>query len=215
MSDYADLPGGLAIALEAAINRGIALDPESREQLADISGKVIAIELDKLDRRIVMHIDEHRIRLLTNFADKADATIRGTPTALAQMGLNKDKGPAGSNVSFSGDPDLGQRFQHILDRFEIDWEGELAKFTGDVVAHQIGKTARHFFSWLKEAGSSLEQTAADYVRHETRLAIGNDELEQFLSEVDTLRNDVARVEQRVNRLRKRLLEKEKATIDTP
>ncbi|MBL1293088.1 MAG: SCP2 sterol-binding domain-containing protein [Thiotrichales bacterium] len=207
MSAYADLPGGLAIALEAAINRGIALDPESREQLAEIGGKVIAIELDKLERRLVMHIDEHRVRLLTNFDGKANATIRGTPTALAQMGLNKDKGPASSNVNFSGDPDLGQRFQQIIDRFEIDWEGELAKVTGDVVAHQVGKTARHFFHWLKEAGSSLEQTAADYVRHETRAAIGNDELEQFLSGVDTLRNDVARIEQRVNRLKKRLLEK--------
>lgn len=210
MSDYADLPGGLAIALEAAINRGIALDPESREQLADISGKVIAIELDKLNRRLVMHVDEHRVRLLTDFEGKADATIRGTPTALAQMGLNKDKGPASSNVSFSGDPDLGQRFQQIIDRFEIDWEGELAKVTGDVVAHQVGKTAKHLFGWLKDAGASLEQTAADYVRHETRTAIGNDELEQFFSEVDTLRNDVARIEQRVNRLRKKLIEKEAA-----
>jgi len=204
MSDYSDLPGGLAIALEAVINRAVALDPESREQLADISGKIISIELDKLDRRIVMHVDEHRVRLLTQFEGKADATIRGTPTALAQMGLSKDNGPASSGVSFSGDPDLGQRFQHIIDRFEIDWEGELAKLTGDVVAHQVGNTARHFFSWLKQAGASLEHTTADYVRHETRSAIGRDELENFLSEVDTLRNDVARIEQRVNRLRKRL-----------
>ncbi|MBL4851783.1 MAG: SCP2 sterol-binding domain-containing protein [Gammaproteobacteria bacterium] len=210
MSDYVDLPGGLAIALEAAINRGIALDPESREQLAEISGKIIVIELDKLNRRLVMHIDEHRVRLLTHFDGKADATIRGTPTALAQMGLNKDKGPASSGVSFSGDPDLGQRFQQIINRFEIDWEGELAKITGDVIAHQAGSAARHLFDWLKQAGSSLEQTATDYVRYETRSAIGHDELEQFLGEVDTLRNDVARIEQRVNRLSKKLLTKEEA-----
>ncbi len=204
MSGHADLPGGLTIRLEAVINRAIALDPESREQLADISGKVITIELDKLDRRLVMHIDEHRVRLLTDFSGKADATIRGTPTALAQMGLNKDKDPASSGVSFSGDPDLGQRFQQIIDRFEIDWEGELAKVTGDVIAHQAGSAARHLFDWLKQAGSSLEHTAADYIRYETRSAIGHDELEQFLSEVDTLRNDVARIEQRVNRLREPL-----------
>ncbi len=207
MNNYADLPGGLAIALETAINRCIALDPESRDQLANIGGKIIAIELDKLNRRLVMHIDEHRVRLLTHFEGKADATIRGTPTALALMGRNKEHSAASSGVSFSGDPDLGQGFQQIIDHFEIDWEAELAKLTGDVVAHQIGKTTGHFFSWLKQAASSLEQTAADYVRHETRAAVGRDELGQFLGEVDALRDDVARIEQRVNRFKKQLLDK--------
>lgn len=210
MTDYNDLPGGLAVGLEAIINRAIALDPESREQLSEIRDKTIAIELDKLERRLVMRIDAHRVRLLTNFDGFADATIHGTPTALAQMGLNKNKGPAGSGVSFSGDPELGQNFQRIINRFEIDWEGELAKLTGDVIAHQVGNTARHFFSWLKQAGSTLEQTAADYVRYETRSAVGHDEVEQFLREVDTLRNDVARLEQRVSRLKQKLLSEHSA-----
>lgn len=212
MSEYRDLPGGLAVGLEAVLNRAISLDPESREQLHQLSDKVIAIELEQLNWRIVMRIDEHRIRLVTNFDGDADATIRGTPTALAQMGLNKDKDPASSSVSFSGDPELGQRFQTIINRFEIDWEGELAKLTGDVIAHQVGNTARHFFGWLKNAGSSLEQTAADYVRHETRSAVGSDELNRFCNDVDVLRNDVARLEQRIQKLSKQLEQED--TIET-
>ncbi len=204
MSEFKDLPGGVAVALEAVINRAISLDPESRESLAELNNRVIAIELAQLQWRIVTRVDDHRIRLLTAFDGNADATIRGTPTALAKMGLNKDQSPASSNVTFSGDPELGQTFQRIINRFEIDWEGELAKLTGDVIAHQVGNTAKQFFSWLKHAGSSLEQTAADYVRHETRTAVGQDEVDAFCSKVDTLRNDVGRLEQRLQRLKKQL-----------
>lgn len=203
MSTYSDLPGGLAIALEAAINRGLALDPESRQRLGRLSGKIIAIELETLDRRLVMLIDAHRVRLLTPFEGTADATICASPAALVKMHMSKGAAVAGSGIRFSGDPELGRAFQQFLDGFDIDWEGELAKLTGDVVAHQVGRSARRVFGWLKQSAMSLEQTAVDYVRHEARAVVGRNEVERFLDEVDTLRDDVARLEQRMRRLQKK------------
>ena len=42
----------------------------------------------------------------------------------------------------TGDVELGQQVKTLFDEIDIDWEGHLARFTGDVVAFQVGSLFR-------------------------------------------------------------------------
>ena len=108
------------------------------------------------------------------------------------------------DVVITGDVALGQAFRDLLLAVDIDWEENLSRFTGDVLAHQLGNAVRSGQHWARQSRHTLKQDAAEYLQEEGRLLIAGDEMAGYLGAVDTLREDVDRLTARVQRLGKRL-----------
>jgi ubiquinone biosynthesis protein UbiJ len=106
-------------------------------------------------------------------------------------------------VAISGDTELGHNFGKLLGGLDIDWEEQLSRLTGDLLAHRIGNLARGAARWGKDALEALRQDLPEYLQEEVRLLPGRYEVEEFLTEVDRLRDDLERLEQRVRRLSER------------
>jgi len=85
----------------------------------------------------------------------------------------------------------------LLKRADLDWEELLSRYTGDVIAHQIGNLARSLTRWSKDAGARLGQDLAEYLLFESALLPPRLEVETFLDAVDQLRNDVDRLAARL------------------
>jgi ubiquinone biosynthesis protein UbiJ len=103
-------------------------------------------------------------------------------------------------VSIEGDIDLGQRFQDILRHMDIDWEERLSYLVGDVAAHKLGNVARSVFAWGRQTALSLQDNMGEYLKFESNSLPARFEIEQFQHDVDTLRDDVERLEARMQRL---------------
>ncbi|MBI3344582.1 MAG: SCP2 sterol-binding domain-containing protein [Gammaproteobacteria bacterium] len=197
-------------ALEGALNRYLNLDPDTPSRFAALSGKVIAVELEGLERTIYLAPEPDGVRILADYAGVPDATLRGAPWALLRMGsLQSDSREARAalalgEIRISGDVELGQRFKQILDAVEIDWEEHLAGFVGDLLAHKLGNAARAVQGWGRQAAARLGQDFAEYQQEEAYNLPRPDDVRNFIGAVDTLRDDVERLEQRVARLRRRL-----------
>jgi ubiquinone biosynthesis protein UbiJ len=197
-------------ALEGALNRYLNLDPDTPSRFVALSGKVIAVELEGLGRTIYFAPEPDGVRILADYAGVPDATLRGTPWALLRMGsLQSDSREARAalvlgEIRIDGDVELGQRFKQILDAVEIDWEEHLAGFVGDLLAHKLGNAARAVQGWGRQAAARLGQGFAEYQQEEAYSLPRPDDVQNFIGAVDTLRDDVERLEQRVERLRRRL-----------
>jgi ubiquinone biosynthesis accessory factor UbiJ len=193
-------------ALEAAFNRYLQLDPATLARLAPLSGKVIAIELLPVGLELYLLPGAAGVRIQGVCELAPDATLRGTPFALLRLqGARADSQVLFSgDVEISGDTELGQRFKGILDSVEIDWEEQLALVFGDVLAHQIGRGLRGAVAWSNNAAGTLARDLTEYLQEEVRLCPRRDETEEFLAQVDTVRMDVDRLEQRIARLRTHL-----------
>jgi ubiquinone biosynthesis protein UbiJ len=105
------------------------------------------------------------------------------------------------DVEISGDTQLAQHFSHFMNTLEIDWEEQLSKLTGDVVAHEVGNLLRGFSEWGQDQLTTSRLNLQEYLTEELRLLPSRCEVEEFLADVDTLRDDLDRLDARIGLLR--------------
>ena len=144
-------------ALEAALNRYLAVDPTSTQRLQSIHGKVIALELVGIGETLYLIPGPGRLQLLSNYEGSPDCRLRGTPLALSQMGGKRASSERlfSGQVEITGDTELGHSFAKILAAVDVDWEEQLSHATGDIIAHGIGNLWRGASSWSKNSSDSL------------------------------------------------------------
>ena len=194
---------GLAYAgLEEAINRYIALDPEAQAQIARLYGRVIAFELVGIGQTLYLIPGPSRLQVLAAYEGETDCTLCGTPFALARMGdprASSDQLFAGE-VAISGDTELAHRFGKIMSAIDIDWEEQLSRYSGDIIAHEVGNLIRSTTHWGRRSLQTLGRDLQEYLQEELRLLPVKPEIETFLCDVDRLRDDAERLQARVERL---------------
>ena len=203
-----------ASALEAAINRylDVALhqypDEGPNPRLATLNGKVVAIELQGLNSTFYLAFNGDRVQVQAHLLGEPDACISGTPLSLMRLRLQgrreQQQSLFGGDVTISGDAELGRQVNALLDELDIDWEEQLSRLVGDIVAHEIGSRARAFGDWARQTLDTLTEDGREYLHEEARLLVSRAELEPFLSDVDVLRDDVERLEKRIERFARRI-----------
>jgi ubiquinone biosynthesis protein UbiJ len=195
-------PAWLTAALETALDRYLSLDHEVATRLACLNGKALEVELRGLDLHFYLLPAGHRIQVQGHYEGTPDACLRGAPLSLARLALSEQgrRTLFSGAVQLEGDTELGEQLQDIINAVDIDWEEQLARLTGDVVAHQAGNAARGAQHWVGKARESLTLDLADYLHEETRQVPARGEVERFVAEVDTLRSDIERLAARVKRL---------------
>lgn len=207
------LPVPLLAAVETAFNRYLALDPENAANLSRLQGKVIEIELRGMRRSLFLLPQTDSVMVLGDYEGDADATISGSPIALMAMHHpgNRSRSLFSGEVEIRGDIGIGQALQRILDDMDIDWEEMLSRYTGDVVAHQLGNLVRGANGWLRRSAGVLEQDVGEYLQEEARSLPPRLEVRDFMDDVDAARSDVDRLDARVKRLEARLTQRGSAS----
>ena len=196
------LPLLATAALEKVINQALRLDPESLKRITTLEGKVIAVAVEGVGVEFYLVPTTQGLRVQSIFEGEPDVRIRGGLFSLARMGLMEHPASLfGKGVEMEGDTHLGRQLQQILDGLDIDWEEQLSRLTGDVVARQIGNAVRGFAQWGLNTAETLGHDVAEYLQEESRDLVVQAELTPFLDRVDTLRSDVDRLAQRIARLK--------------
>lgn len=191
--------------VEAAINRVLALDPEGASRLARAQGRVLRVELLGLGLQLYVVAEDAGLRLFGEYAAEPDCVVRATPAALLSMAIaehREDEVFRGS-VQIDGDNGLAQTIGEVLKGLDIDWEEQLAAVVGDTAAHQIGSQARAGSRWATRTGRALESDLREYLIEEGRVVPSDTEMQGYLSGVDRFRDDVERLEARIERLARR------------
>lgn len=196
------LPAGLVTGLNAAINRYLRLDPEAMARMTMLDVQCIAIELRGLELTFYALPDSTGLQLTDHYEGTPDTTLTGTPIGLAQLGLGKykEKTLFSGAVDISGDVESGQAFQAILDDLDIDWEEQLSRLTGDMVAHRLGNAVRRAGTVLRQGRSTTQQNIREYLQEELRILPAHIEVENFCTAVTQLAMATDRLDARILRL---------------
>lgn len=184
---------------QTAGNRLLDLDPETRARLGQLEGTVLAVVFSGIDKRLYATIGEQAIELSETCDGDADIVLEGTPLAFVRFMLDRESTAPGG-IQIEGDATLAQQFIRILKQLDIDWEEWLSHYLGDVLARQIGRAAGAMRDWARDAAADMRADVTEYLQEESRLLAPAVRVARFLSEVDELRADVERLEQRVKRL---------------
>ncbi len=178
----------LAATLETALNQLLALDEQSARRRQPLHGKVLQLELREL-QPLWLIFSPSQVDLLTRYEGQPDATIRLTLSALSRLRDPNQLTPLirEGKVDLSGDAGLCNQVAQLFSELQIDWEGQLARYTGDVVAHTLCRGAQQLRHTLQQQGELLRQDLAEYLTEELRLAPGPLEVACFCDDVDELK----------------------------
>ncbi len=197
------LSSGISRSLESVFNRYLRLDPSAGARLASLDGRVIALELRGLDLMLVFSVQDQGIAIIDDPDRKPDTVLRGTPLGITRLGFGRGNATGtlfSGDVEISGDVETGQAFKAVLDAIDIDWEEQIARFTGDMLAHRLGNAARHAGRWLDHTRLTLERDLSEYLQEELRVVPTRIEIDNLIEDIGRLGMDTDRLEARLRRL---------------
>jgi ubiquinone biosynthesis protein UbiJ len=190
--------------LTSLVNRQIRATTPARELCAELDGKVIAIRLKNTALSMYFCVCPDEIAVLGDFDGEPDVAISGSVFGLTRLaGDSSEDAIRDGSLELVGDSEVAQAFQRLLRFGRPDIEEELSNIIGDVAAHRLGEFARSVGNWGKEATATLQQNITEYLQEERRDVPSRHEVEAFSEKVDKLRDDVARLEARLNQLEMR------------
>jgi len=183
------------------LNKNIQASTPARELCAELSGTVVAVRVRDTSLTTYFVVDEDALDVVTAYPREPDVVIQGSLITLARMaGQSREAALRDGSLELSGDVEIASQFQQLLSHAKPDLEEELSGVVGDVAAHRLGELARGLGRWGQEARSTMAANIREYLQEESRDAPSRYEVERFSADVSTLRDDVARLEARLNRL---------------
>lgn len=206
-------------ALEAALNRAVALDPDTRDALQPLDGRSVVLALDAAETPLAMRllVEGDRLRVGPVDAEQTpDLAVRSTLGGVLSFGMQsllpkllgkRDDDEAAVPVGrmrIEGDAELARRLQRLAERFDPDWQQPFTAVFGDVLGVQIANGVAAALRQARVGGQKLAETAAEYLTEESRDVVPRAELDAFHDDVDTLRDDAERLAARIARLKKRI-----------
>ena len=194
----------LMSALETALNKFLALDQNSSSFLAPLAGKIIAVNISTFNETIYLCPTNNSIQLLDYSPDQPHTQLSGSVFALGLMGLSSKpmRSIFSGEVKIEGDMNTGRKFQELFAKLDINLEQQLARFTGDTIAHNISQFFRAGQNWSKESIETFRLNASEFLQEETRDLPAGPEVDIFYRQIDELRTDFDRLQSRVERLEK-------------
>lgn len=190
-------------ALESALNRALALDPDTRAALAPLEGRRIQLTLESppLAMEIRVGGGELQVGPVSEILE-ADLAVRSSLAGLLSQlpFLRRDHGAPVGKVRISGDAELARRMQQLAERFDPDWQQPFTSVFGEVIGVQVAQATRAALRQARDGAQRLAETTAEFLTEESRDVVGRAELNAFHDDVDSVRDGVERLAARVQRL---------------
>lgn len=195
-------PALLCATLEVALNRTLRLEPEVLDDLSRLDGSVLGFTVEGFNWDFFVECIPNGVRVLPTFERRADVHVRGGAVGYAQLASQLRRGettlPQGLRVE--GDAERLHRFAALLRRIGFDPAELVARYTGDGAAQRLLGGLKSFFGWGESTAKTMARNTAEYLREETYDLARKVDVEEWSAAVETLRDDVARLEARLNHL---------------
>ncbi len=187
--------------LERELNRRIAGSEIASSALADLEGRVLEIRITGAPFGLYLTAMANQLGIDRHFEGTPDASVVGSVVAMGRLASGEGSAAVREGqVRFLGDGEVAEQFQVLLEAARPDWEEELSRLTGDVIAHQVGESIRALRAFARRNLSQAGRDVGAYLQTETRTLAGREDVRRFADEVDRLRDDVARLDARLSRL---------------
>ena len=164
--------------------------------LKPFAGKSIQIKIAALSSTLV--ILENGSLAIAGETNVPDATVEMS-LSLALRLIAKDEA-AKRLISIEGDTHLAAELAKVFSNMRWDYEDDLSKIVGDISANKLAGFSRDAIHSVKETSVNLAEMLSEYWQEESPMLAKKRHVETFISQVDTLRADVDRLDKRLSKL---------------
>jgi ubiquinone biosynthesis protein UbiJ len=168
------------------------------QRLSKFSGKTARFNIAPFSFAWTILEDGTVIAAATDASPDATCTI--PPSLLPRLAV-KDEA-AFAQIQTNGDAALLAEIFYLSKNLRWDAAEDISRVTGDIAAERIVHLAESAQQQFRDGARNLTEAVAEYWTEERPLVAKSTHINSFVKQVDTLRDDVARLEQRINRLSK-------------
>lgn len=174
----------------------------ARTRLAEHAGKQLRVELPMAS--VLLRITADGDVESGESAAPHDLMVTLPPNSVAKLPVDRDA--AWREAKIEGDMELAATISYVLANLRWDYEDDLSRVFGDVAAYRIASGVRQFSTWPGQAAQSLARGIGEYLSEERQMLATRLVAEEFIEDVDDLRDVVERLEKRIDRLARRVAE---------
>ena len=196
MDAVSSVTAPISAAAEALLNHLLDGQPWLRERFIPFSGRTARLDVFPVSLTLVVGSNGALTRVDTDA--QPDAVVRLSPLTLLRLAVRDEA--ARASVEADGDAAFAAVLGGVLRELRWDAEEDLSKLVGDIPARRLAQAGEAFFAWQRQAAMNLAQSAADFWIEEQPLLARKADVENWADAVDAVRDDVERVEKRLERL---------------
>ena len=147
---------GLLASIEAVVNKTLALDPVTLKRLGKHQGSVLRVECLEPDFTCWLWIESYGIRLAGYHEGEVDASIKGSLVSFMELaGRRFVTFEDVAGLETEGDETLLADLGEIHKGMELDWEGLVCRYLGDVAGHAVSEGVRRVSDGLLQLFQQL------------------------------------------------------------
>jgi ubiquinone biosynthesis protein UbiJ len=197
--------------IETVINKLLNLDSDSQNRLQKLSGRTLQVSVTELPWPLLFSFSDQvdvRVVILSSTNESVDPT----PDCLIELDLETLPKLQDSSqltqliqqkkLNLIGDIYVAQTFSTLIKDLDIDWEEQLSKYTGDVVAHQTFTSAKNLFERAKQTLNQKAEKVSRNLRQSNSIAVTQNEVILYCEDVSDLRSSTERLAARIALLEK-------------
>jgi ubiquinone biosynthesis protein UbiJ len=179
-----------------ALNHLLKQNSWALQRLVPFAGKTARFDIEPFSFSFTILEDGSLCR--ADSAAEPDALCVVAPSLLPRLALHDEK--AHNEIHSEGDTGLLTEIFFLSRNLQWDVAEDLSGITGDIAAERIVNTLQIAQHQLTDSVANLSKAAAEYFTEERPLLAKPQQISAFMQQVDVLRDDMARLEQRIGRL---------------
>lgn len=196
----------LCSALEAIINKALALSLNGTQSLYPLEQKNLVVHLAELGFPLSFIVNNSKV-LVTSLSENPDCAIHTSVKTLVALKneqsltelIKQDK------LDIVGDIKIAQQYANMAETLDIDWQSELAKHIGDIPTYKLTQLSKKLADKLGFAVKQIQADSTEWLVHEKRLVVTSSQIAAFNLQVSELEIHTETVNDRFLAIEKALL----------
>lgn len=183
--------------IAAAANHLLASAPWARERLLPHAGRHARLNAEPVALSLV--ITEAGLLAPADDDTQPDVVLSFPLSALPKL-IEGGADTAMSHIRIEGAADLADALGFVFRNLRWDAEEDLSRLVGDIAAHRLVHTGRQVRAAHQRAVRALGSNVTEYLTEERPVLVGRSALQAHSEDVQALRDAIARLEKRIDRL---------------
>ncbi len=182
----------------ALLNHLLASEDWARCKLVPFAGKTARLQLGsgivflvRISEKGLLEVADANTPATVSIILPADSPVRALTDSASLL----------SAATISGSADLAETLGFLYRNLRWDIEEDLSQVVGDIVARRAVQLMGRLARWQVSGARNFALSVAEYLTEEVPAIARRQDIERFCAEVDALRDDLARCEKRLERVR--------------
>ncbi|MEF8720823.1 MAG: hypothetical protein V5B35_12090 [Candidatus Accumulibacter necessarius] len=182
----------------AVLNHLLASEDWARCKLVPFAGKTARLQLGsgivflvRISESGLLEVADANTPPTVSIILPADSPVRALTDSASLL----------SAATISGSADLAETLGFLYRNLRWDIEEDLSQVVGDIVARRAVQLMGRLARWQVSGARNFALSVTEYLTEEAPAIARRQDIERFCAEVDALRDDLARCEKRLERVR--------------